>query len=103
MYLCVLGLPCSGKRGSRHPLHAVFQAIEKIGHGCQLRFAVFEQVYLRPEVLAAGQGLDIPANMFACSAHTREFTIQAVMISQVIEQQALDLGDQRRRKVHTGV
>ena len=103
MYLCVRGLARRGQRGSRHALHAVFQAIKEMGNGCQLRFAAVNQIHVRPEVLAAGQGFDISANVFARRAHPGEFTIQAVMIHQMLQQQALDLGDQRRRQVHTGV
>ena len=50
----------------------------------------------------ARQALQIPANVFACGAHTGEFAIQPVMVCQVLKQPLLDLLCARCRAAQTG-
>src|SRR5207253_2186105 len=54
------------------------------------------------ERFAAGQALQRPADVLPRASHAGKFSVEAIVVVEVLEQPALDLGDAGRRRRFAG-
>ena len=94
-----MGLACAG----RQAIHLFIQAVQVVGNRLQLGLALLQRIQVRTENLGTRQLAQIPGDVLARRTHTHVFTIQAVMVMQMLQQQAPDFANQGRGQMRAGL